>query len=521
MPNRGLQPHGALKRMPKASFDTQTTFAELASSTARMLKHGQWPILTTLALAALWIVWEGHPGLFAFIALAAGAYITLSLWRTLGRGVPVLPMLALQTLVIYGVPIVSNNACIQTATVETLTRCGIELLAFQLALAGSWYFCSQLVHPADSTAWSINLIVREQTQGLTRLGFWLAGGSTAYEVAAGLGWISSIVANLPTGANSVLVAITSVAAMAGFFILGLSAASGHLSQSQRGCLWMLFLTRSLIAALSLLLSVPIMGIAALATGLLWGGAKFPWRFLTISLCALAFLNLGKSDMRKRYWPQTDNETPPACTISDIPARYAEWTELSLARLSPAQEAGYTTPKERQTLLDRIDNLQNLIFVVQAVENEHIPTLGGATYSLVPPLLIPRVLWPEKPRAHEGQALLNVHFGRQIEEDTYKTYIAWGLIPEAYGNFGAWWGSLFLGGLLGSFAAWLEMRTANKPIFSLEGFLTIALLLGLAVSSEMVASVLITSQFQQLVLIICAAAPFVRRTVLTPRETPAD
>jgi hypothetical protein len=507
--------------MPKPSFDTQTTFGELASRTARMLKHGRWHILVTLILATLWIGWNGQPGLFAFIALAAGAFLILSMWQRLGRGVPVLPMLALQTLVTYGVPIVANNASMQNASAETLLRCGIELFLFQIALAASWYLCRQLIPPAAPTAWSINLLVREQTQGLTRLGFWLAGGSTAYEVASGMGWTASFISSLPAGSNSILVAITSAAAMAGFFVLGLSAAGGHLTQQQRGVMWALFLTRSLVATLSLLLSVPIMGIAALATGLLWGGARFPWRFLGISLCVLAFLNLGKADMRTRYWPQADNDTPPpASTVSDIPDRYAEWAQLSLARLNPAREVGYTTAKERQTLLDRIDNLQNLIFVVQAVEGNRIPTLDGATYWLIPPLLVPRFLWPEKPRAHEGQALLNVHFGRQIEEDTYKTYIAWGLIPEAYGNFGAWWGSLFLGGLLGSFAAWLEMRTANKPVFSLEGFLTIALLLGLAVSSEMVASVLITSQFQQLVLIICAAAPFVRRTVLTPRETPA-
>lgn len=507
--------------MPKSSFDPQTTFAELAGSTARILKHGQWHILAALILAILWIVWNGQPGLFAFIALAAGAFLILSMWQRLGRGVPVLPMLALQTLVTYGVPIVANNASMQNASAETLWRCGIELFLFQIALAASWYLCRQLIPPAARTAWSINLLVREQTQGLTRLGFWLAGGSTAYEVASGMGWTASFISSLPAGSNSILVAITSAAAMAGFFVLGLSAAGGHLTQQQRGVMWALFLTRSLVATLSLLLSVPILGIAALATGLLWGGARFPWRFLCISLCVLAFLNLGKGDMRTRYWPDADNDTPPpACTVSDIPSRYAEWAQFSLARLNPAREVGYTTPKERQTLLDRIDNLQNLIFVVQAVEGNRLPTLDGATYWLIPPLLVPRFLWPEKPRAHEGQALLNVHFGRQIEEDTYKTYIAWGLIPEAYGNFGAWWGSLFLGGLLGSFAAWLEMRTANKPIFSLEGFLTIALLLGLAVSSEMVASVLITSQFQQLVLIICAAAPFVRRTVLTPRETPA-
>jgi hypothetical protein len=137
------------------------------------------------------------------------------------------------------------------------------------------------------------------------------------------------------------------------------------------------------------------------------------------------------------------------------------------------------------------------------------------------LLVPRVLWPDKPRGHEGQVLLNVHFGRQDEDSTLTTYIAWGLLPEAYGNFGPIAGSIFLGGCLGFLFAWIENVSARKLIVSMEGFLLISALMNMMNSFEMVASILVTSTFQSMVVIVLASAPFVRRTVLKPRPVEED
>ena len=148
-----------------------------------------------------------------------------------------------------------------------------------------------------------------------------------------------------------------------------------------------------------------------------------------------------------------------------------------------------------------------------METAHIAPLYGATYELIPPLLVPRIFWPDKPRAHEGQVRLNVHFGRQDLDATFQTYIAWGLLPEAYGNFGAKAGAIFLGFGLGLLFAWLENFTARKLLLSLEGFIAFTLLLDMAGSFEMVASVLVTTVFQSVVLLIVASVPFVERMVL--------
>ena len=50
--------------------------------------------------------------------------------------------------------------------------------------------------------------------------------------------------------------------------------------------------------------------------------------------------------------------------------------------------------------------------------------------MIPEVLLPRFLNPNKIRSHEGQESLNLHFGRQLSvEDTERTYIAWGFLAE--------------------------------------------------------------------------------------------
>jgi hypothetical protein len=70
-------------------------------------------------------------------------------------------------------------------------------------------------------------------------------------------------------------------------------------------------------------------------------------------------------------------------------------------------------------------------------------------------------------------------------------------------------------------AWFENATVTKPVISLEGLLSLTVFTNLAVSYEMVSSVLITSLFQSLIIITLACLPFVERSVISPPSTPDD
>jgi hypothetical protein len=303
-------------------------------------------------------------------------------------------------------------------------------------------------------------------------------------------------------------------------MISLSFGTGTMPPARRMVFWALLSLNSLIAVSGYLLSSVTINFCAVGIGLFWGSGRVPWRFLMGVSVILSFLNLGKFAMRDKYWSHDEDAPPPTTGFADLPSRYLEWVQASIDATNGGGVAvedamGRVTLNNdtHQTMADRIDNLQNLIFVIDAEDSLHIEPLYGKSYEMIPALLIPRILWPDKPRTHEGQVLLNVHFGRQDLNSTFKTYIAWGILPEAYGNFGPMTGSVLLGVVVGLFCAWIEMQTARKLAISLEGIVGFGLILNMMNSFEMVASVLVTSSFQNLVPIVLAFMPFVRRRTI--------
>jgi hypothetical protein len=309
----------------------------------------------------------------------------------------------------------------------------------------------------------------------------------------------------------------------GFFLVSMIIGAKEASLAEKLIFWVLLIANGMISASDFLLASAAANFITVAIGFFWSSGRVPWRYLTVAMLALSFLNTGKTTMRERYW-RTDEAEAIHVSFVQLPALYAEWIQVSYNAVLENNSVSAFGAKDRndkagknQTLLDRIDNLQNLLFVMDAVNTDHVSLLHGKTYSIIPPLLVPRVLWPDKPRTHEGQVMLNVHFGRQDLNSTLETYIAWGLLPEAYGNFGAFTGALCLGSFIGLLFAWIENLTARKLVVSMEGFLSLSLLMNLMNSFEMVASVLVTSIFQSFVIVILASLPFVHRTVTRRRN----
>jgi hypothetical protein len=300
--------------------------------------------------------------------------------------------------------------------------------------------------------------------------------------------------------------------MCGFLIGALGVGGGGVKRSFKYLFWSAFVIQCVVSAGTLLLSSTIIYVGSVLIGLFWSSGRFPWRFTIITISILSFLNLGKHELRERYWNAETGEMT-GYSIQTLPSIYVDWFNTSSAMMFDTSNRDDEAKDSRQSLAQRLNNLSNLLFVIDVMQSQHLDPLHGETYAIIPPLLVPRYFWPEKPRTHEGQVILNVHFGRQDLESTYKTYIAWGLIPEAYGNFGPFLGSAILGLAMGAFIGWVERFTQNKAVLSMEGFSLFALFLGLATSYEMVASVLVTSIFQSIMSICIAVAPFVERTTL--------
>lgn len=487
--------------------------AKAASAVNRVLL----PLAAALVAEWLFLFFTDRPGATAFLLMGVGTCIALKVWAANGLGLPLLPLMVIQSIIIYGVPIAVGHEIILTYPREFVLEAGVEVLVFDLAMIIAWKLGMQFFRPAKSTCFALQEFSKAGVKGWSRLGFGMIAAATAYQILQSLSLTESLNNALPNGASSIIVAFVSVVSACGFFLVSMTMGGSGASAFGKAAFWCLLVVNGMISASEFLLYGVAANLITVAIGFFWSSGRVPWRYLLVAMLSLSFLNTGKTTMRERYWG-SDDEPAIAQTFGKLPSLYAEWIGVSYdailennGRKGPGPGEKAVQGNKNQTLLDRIDNLQNMLFVIDATKTEHVKLLHGATYALIPPLLVPRILWTDKPRSHEGQVILNVHFGRQDLSSTFETYIAWGLLAEAYGNFGSISGSLIVGAFLGLSFAWIENLTARKLVISMEGFLSISLLMNLMNSFEMVASVLVTSIFQSFVIVVAASAPFVRRT----------
>lgn len=499
-------------------LDRYTQLGELAVNTGRLIKLSMIWLIMVVCGGCLWMAVNGYPGVVSFALMSVATCLSLDVWRRFCNGLPMLPMLTIQHFVIFGLPLVTGHEVTALYPESYLTKSGLEVLTLLLSMTVFWRIGMQLFQPSPPVSLALHAITHEGMPGLGRLGFKLVLAGTAYQVLLSLNVLAPLIDILPSGSYPIILAMSAAVTACGFFLTAMIVGTKSASSTKTMLFWGLLAVNCLIFAADFLLSSTTTLVASVFIGLFWSSGRIPWRYLTMVVLVLSFLNLGKFSMRERYWGEDAEERQPTkAALLQMPKLYLEWVQVSTDALTGNQTDARSKYRNKsgkgQSLTERVNNLQNLLYVIDAMEVQGTPPLGGKTYSIIPPLLIPRIFWAAKPRTHEGQIMLNIHFGRQDLNATYQTAIAWGLLPEAYGNFGAYMGSLYLGAALGFAFAWLENRTCRKAIFSLEGFVSFGLFMGTAASFEMVASVLVTSVFQSLIPIAAATYPFVRRMTL--------
>ena len=464
--------------------------------------------------------------LSAYLLMLLPTLWGVRLWTKSHRtGLPLLPLFLIQQAVVYAVPLVVGNKTLLDVRSQVITASGLGVGVFFLCCIAGWRLA---VNSGTSRPSKANLVLPGRGSAIDRcltLAFAMLGLSLAFQLTMRAGLLYKILPTPLHGFFPIIVNFASGAGMLGAFFGGL-AIGDRPDYKKRWGYWALLLAIFFLSVGDVLISAASALVISAAVGLALGKQRLPFGFLLVALGFVGFLNQGKFDMRARYWSGESNIN--SVSLRGLPAFYGEWAVASAARLvaseTPGGEVVSIHEGGGQSILERVNNMQNMVFVLQALESPDNSLLMGRTYSLIPVLFVPRFLWAEKSRTHEGQILLNLHFGRQMTvEQTEKTYIAWGLLPEVVGNFGRWFGPPLLGLLLGASMGWLERISRAKRLFSVEGMVLGGLLLITVGSYEMVASVFLTSTFQFLVVVTvggfilrawfgrgCAASPPVHR-----------
>lgn len=485
--------------------ESVTSFGSISSRSSR-LHRGGFLLFVGISLLGLFHLYLSDStliGTYSFIAATtlAGLYYWISQGKS---GLPFLPLFVIQQGVIYALPLVVGDTNLDEIPDDIAFQSGISVALLLSASILGHRIGRRFPRTPVPSRW--NFFPRqgpEELRRATSLAILMLVASVVFHLATRSGLLYQLLPGSLWRFFPVIRALADASALFGALIGGLSISLVP-HPTRKLLYWSLLLAIFFLSIADVLLSAATGLILATAVGLALGKGRFPLVFLALTFSLLGFLNQGKFTVREKYWDSDSNTTQLA--VSQLPSFYADWAATSAEALFTSSRPSIRPEENRvkidgQSLLDRIDNFQILAYVVEAISEDDAPLLEGKTYTLIPPLLVPRFLWPEKPRTHEGQILLNLHFKRQKSvEETEKTYIAWGLLPESIGNFGVYLGPIILGFLFGTLMGWLETYSLRKQIFSIEGVVLVALLLKIITSFEMVSSVFVTSTFQFLVIV---------------------
>lgn len=167
--------------------------------------------------------------------------------------------------------------------------------------------------------------------------------------------------------------------------------------------------------------------------------KIPWVTILTSLFLMSFLNLGKFEMRRTYWP---GGVQPYLSVEKTIEIYRNWLPTSWEVMWSGLDRG----KKAQQLLDRANLIQIHTLVVRHTPAD-VPYLWGETYKYILFGLVPRLLWPTKPHGHMATTILGLNYKVANAGSLQTTTVGFGYLPEAWANFG-WWGIVGLAIVIG-------------------------------------------------------------------------
>ncbi|MFM6175516.1 MAG: hypothetical protein ACKPB4_25845 [Sphaerospermopsis kisseleviana] len=408
------------------------------------------------------------------------------------HGLPIWPVFSMVHGVTAALPLVQAPLVLEEYTPAQIMAGGMTLIGF--FVLGTVVWLAVTARPPKPP--KKLLMVRVEASHRYLFAFIVAG--LFFVMNALFFWIS-----LPGNTMQVLRGITLSLNSLGIFVLAFYSGRKMLSKNEDIWLAVLAALTTLFSAAGLLMASAIVPVAMLMLGYAFGSGKVPWKTVLIILAVASVLHPGKFTMRNVVW---GGERGPT-TLLGMPQFYAEWIGYGLQQLG-ISKADYRDPEQDEvsTLFERSGNIHMLLRVQKMSPNE-VPFLNGLTYEPIPRLLVPRFIDDQKGISHAGNVLLSVNYGLQTVEDTRGTSIGWGLVPEAYANFG-YVGIAGLALALALFYSLVTNLTVGVPMTSLR--FVLGLLIMAAATTADTMAIFVTTQFQGVAGVTVASFFLMRR-----------
>jgi hypothetical protein len=453
--------------------------------------------LVVLMLVYLVLTWPDRPAAYSFAALLVAFFALLPayLWCSGAiPGLPIFPFFAGSFLLTHGLQFALAEPKLREHSMDSVWRATWTVCGFLLLATAVWFFWVKRPHSLPPAC---RVLAAKRGTDFLLL---ILAASTMETLFDQAGWLDSLPGGLTTLVRNFFRGPTAFAV----FVLAFRWGSRFLRPGHIILFIGLFIANCLVSASSIFLVSTVIMSIMLVLGFTIGRKTVPLLWTVSLMAVVGLLHVGKSDMRSRYWEEgmQGNTLQPW----SYPSFYADWFSTSLKRMvSPKQ-----SNEEEQTIFSRV-NTVFLLLQAQEMAPGEVPFLDGATYAIIPNALIPRLFNSGKVSPVYGNSLLNVTFGNQTWEETQSTTIGWGMLNEAYANFGytgCFALALILAGFYGAMTRWgIGMPPTSLP--ALIGIFT----LSFAIETEMTAAVYITAYLQSLFALLVLVFPFTERISL--------
>jgi hypothetical protein len=459
-----------------------------------------WGLAVLLAAVMFFTAKTQDPGLLAgSVFLAMVAIMPLYLWL-LGwsQGLPAWQIFAFVTGLTYALPMIqSSRALIDYTPGEIIAGAMVTVGFILLGTLMSLAFENRTVKPPK------NLLMITQKDSIRYLLLFVCAG-----LLFGLNEVMHLVA-FPGNSKSVVRGICGSLSTMGLFVLAYYKGRGLLDK-RSDLLFVLGAVGTITMGLcSLMLAEALVPVSMVLFGYTLGSSKVPWRLLAALFVIMSLLHAGKYEMRALYW---GGEQAPEkqLTLWNLPGFFGDWTRAGLEELGGFKGVFKSSEKiegeSQSSFFERSGNLHMLLLVMRKTPSE-VPYCNGATYAPIPGLLVPRFLNDQKGISHVANQFLSANYGVVALESVGSVSIGWGLLPEAYANFGLV-GVMVLALVLAAFYSWVSRLTVGVPMTSLR--FVIGLLIISAATRADTMAIFVTSQFQGIMGVSIAAYLLMRR-----------
>jgi hypothetical protein len=440
--------------MSAPELDTPATPPDAATS-RQLFRLGS----AALAVGIVGLVYKSPLGDSFLLGMGAFIMVFSALpalnWARRGDAhFPVFEMFMLTAIPFYAVPLLAGHSSVLRFSEEATWTSAIGISIFQLsaiatfATTRSW----ALRNPALKTS-----LLPQSAFRYSQAGIWL---NVLYLYI--YGFTQLIPNEFSTPIRAVFFGVGTVS----LFVEARRWGAGELQILQKVSVTVGVLIQMTFLFRELYLIVGISVVLLALIGFISTSRRVPILLIVLVFPVVAVLHNGKSIMRRQYWENKQ----PLPELIDVPAFFETWFVAGLTRQPNDDEEASASLAGR--LFERASLFQMLCLVAQDSPDD-VPYLMGESYKYVPSQLIPSFLWPDKPSSLLSNILLAVHYRLVSADSSSSVSIAFGMIAEAYANFGLL-GCVGLGALLGFAYKRICTAAVGQPQFSALGLLTILL-----------------------------------------------